>query len=107
MGISGLKALHRAASHGDNETIEAIFGARAPGRAALLVNRVCATGWTALHHACVQEDCSAATVRLLLRHGADANARTEDDDLGRTPLVRGALIPPAAAVSRRPPTCTI
>jgi hypothetical protein len=79
-----LAGLHAAARSGDCAEIECILsGLRC---AAFLVKARCDAGWTALHHAC-HASRSAAAIRLLLEHGADANARTMDGK-GRTPLVR-------------------
>lgn len=93
-----LGELHQAICEGDDATVARILSA--PGGAAL-VNACSSYGWTALHHACADECSKASIVRLLLQHGADANARTADGE-GRTPLVRGAAssFAPCCAAAR-------
>lgn len=81
-----LEELDAAVRFSNDERVASILGT--PAGARLIHCFYC--GRTPLHSAC---ECgsNASTVRLLLSHGADANARTTDG-CGRTPLVRRAAL---------------
>ena len=85
----GRTALHWAADGGHAETasvvLEGVRAARGADAAKALVDAVDDEGQTALHYASVVE--SAATCALLIRWGADCDARDAD---GETPAELGA-----------------
>ncbi len=68
--------LETAAGQGDMASVESVLSRRPD-----LVNRSGSYGWTPLHEAA--RGGYTRLVRVLLRHGADANARNRD---GNTPL---------------------
>jgi ankyrin repeat protein len=82
--------LHSAAWYADFEMVRVLLNLKAD------VNARCDTGWTPIH--CVSQGFQNSYIpsvyqslpdvaRLLLEHGADANAQLPDsDDSGRTPL---------------------
>ncbi len=72
------EALWSAAGAGDIKTVEALIRGGADVHAAQEE-----TGWTALHHAA--SGGSGNMIRLLLKHGANLNAKDSD---GETPLYR-------------------
>ncbi|CAM9734161.1 unnamed protein product, partial [Laminaria digitata] len=72
----GYTAMHRAAMHGPQGSIDALIGVGAdPGL------KSAANGWSPLHRAALHGNCSA--LLSLLRHGANVNAT---DDRGGTAL---------------------
>ena len=73
------KALRTAAYLGNNELVGAILS-RAPD----WINAVDENGWAAVHEA-VREG-HVATLKLLVKHGANVNARTGPDKKGWSPL---------------------